>query len=57
MQLIYSQQFNDIKQAIELEEQIKGWTRRKKEALINEDWENLKRLSKNYTDFGKSGIV
>ncbi len=52
-QLVYCQQFNDIKQAIELEKQIKGWTRRKKEALINEDWEQLKRLSKNYTDFGK----
>jgi putative endonuclease len=50
VELVYSQQFNDIKQAIELEKQIKGWTRRKKEALINEDWGKLKFYSKNYTD-------
>jgi len=33
-------------QAIELEKQIKKWTRRKKEALINEDWDLLKSFSK-----------
>ena len=55
VQLVYSQQFNDIKQAIELEKQIKGWSRRKKEALINEDWEKLKLYSKNYTDSKKDG--
>lgn len=53
MHLVYSQQFQDVKQAIELEKQIKGWTRRKKEALINEDWEKLKLYSKNYTQFKK----
>ena len=30
VQLVYCQQFNDIKQAIELEKQIKGWSRKKK---------------------------
>ena len=29
-------------QAIALEKQIKGWTRRKKEALINKNWDKLK---------------
>lgn len=53
VELEYFQQFNDIKQAIELEKQIKGWSRRKKEALINEDWEKLKLYSKNYTDLKK----
>jgi putative endonuclease len=53
VQLVYSQQFQDIKQAIELEKQIKGWSRRKKEALINEDWENLKLFSKNYSELKK----
>ena len=55
--MVYSQQFNDIKQAIELEKQIKGWSRRKKEALINEEWEKLKLYSKNYTDLKKNGII
>ncbi len=27
------------------ERQIKGWTRRKKEALINGDWDKINRLS------------
>ena len=40
--LRFSQAFHDIHQAIALEKQIKGWTRKKKEALINEEWEILK---------------
>ena len=50
--IVFSQQFYDIFQAIAFEKQIKGWSRRKKEALINSDWNNLKLFSKNYTDFG-----
>ncbi len=46
---VYCQEFNDIKQAIALEKQIKGWSRKKKQALINEEWERLKLLSRNYT--------
>jgi putative endonuclease len=57
VELVYHQQFNDINQAIELEKQIKGWSRRKKEALINEDWEKLKLYSKNYTDLKKNGSI
>lgn len=49
VELVYCLEFNDVKQAIELEKQIKGWTRKKKEALINEDWEKLKLFSKNHT--------
>ena len=50
--IVFSQQFNDINQAIALEKQIKGWSRRKKEALINSDWNNLKLFSKNNSEFG-----
>lgn len=32
-------------QAIELEKQIKKWSRRKKEALINGNWDLLKQYS------------
>ena len=38
-----------------IEKKIKGWSRRKKEALINEDWDKLVQYSKNYTEFGKNG--
>jgi predicted GIY-YIG superfamily endonuclease len=34
-------------EAFRAERQIKGWSRRKKEALMDKDWERLKALSKN----------
>ena len=34
VELVYSARFQDINQAIRLEKQIKGWSRKKKEALI-----------------------
>lgn len=49
LELVFSQEFFDIKQAIALEKQIKGWSRKKKTAFIEEDWLKLKALSKNYT--------
>jgi putative endonuclease len=42
--LAYFEVFGDIRVAISREKQIKGWTRRKKVALIeslNRDWKNL----------------
>ena len=53
LKLSYSVQLNDINQAIALEKQIKGWSRKKKEAFINEDWLKLKILSRNYKENGK----
>jgi putative endonuclease len=47
--LKFSQQFHDINQAIALEKQIKGWSRKKKESFINEQWDLLKEFSKNYS--------
>jgi len=44
--------FNDVLDAIAIEKKIKGWSRRKKEALINQDWDKLVEYSKNYTQFG-----
>lgn len=45
VELQYFAEFNDVNQAIEFEKQIKGWTRKKKEALIRENWEELKKLA------------
>ena len=47
--LKFSQWFQDINQAIEFEKQVKGWSRKKKEALFIEDWEEVKILSKSKT--------
>lgn len=48
--LVFSSACNDIKQAIAFEKQIKGWTRKKKEALISGDIELLKELSVSYSN-------
>jgi putative endonuclease len=44
--LKYLEQFDDINKAIEREKQIKKWSRKKKEALFEQNYEMLKFLSK-----------
>ena len=42
--LVYFEQFNDSNEAIKREKQIKGWTRAKKNALVNienTEWKDL----------------
>lgn len=53
VELMWVEMFNDPSQGIAMEKKIKGWSRRKKEALINADWDKLVKYSKNYTQFGK----
>lgn len=43
--LVFHQVFNDVNQAISFEKKLKGWTRKKKEALIENNWDKLKDLS------------
>ena len=45
--LVYVDSFPMRDEAFGAERQIKGWSRRKKEALMDKDWERLKALSKN----------
>jgi putative endonuclease len=45
--LKYFERFQDINQAIHWEKQIKGWSRKKKEALFNDDWGRIKELAKS----------
>jgi len=51
IELMWFETFNDVLNAIAIEKQIKGWSRRKKEALISQDWDKLVLYSKNYTQF------
>jgi putative endonuclease len=57
VELVYGEYFTDPKQAIDFEKQVKRWSRLKKEALINEDWDSLKFLSacKNLTNYKNGG--
>lgn len=43
--LKYYKRFDQIEHAIEFEKQVKGWSRKKKEALFSEDWDEIVRLS------------
>jgi putative endonuclease len=45
VELVFYTSFTDINQAISFEKQVKGWSRKKKEAIINNNWEKLKPLS------------
>lgn len=56
--LAFCEHFEDINDAISFEKQVKGWSRKKKEAIINDNWDKLKELSicKNttsHTNFAK----
>ena len=52
--LKWFEEFTSIHQAIQTEKRLKGWSRRKKEALIEKNWDKLILLSKNYTQFGRA---
>ncbi len=48
--LKYSEHFFHIKNAIAWEKQVKGWSRKKKEALFKGDFETIKRLAQSKTN-------
>jgi len=45
--LVYSEEYPRIDLAFNREKQVQGWSRKKKEALINGKYENLPDLSKS----------
>ncbi len=51
LHLAFYCEFTDINIAIEKEKQIKKWSKSKKEALINNEYDTLPNLSKKH--FGK----
>ena len=46
VELVFYCEFTDINFAIETEKKIKKWSKAKKEALINDDYDSLPNLSK-----------
>ncbi|MCK6612586.1 GIY-YIG nuclease family protein [bacterium] len=50
VKLVYFEEFQRIDEAFYREKQVQGWSRRKKEALINSQTEKLPDLSKAYRD-------
>ncbi|MES2543808.1 MAG: GIY-YIG nuclease family protein [Bacteroidota bacterium] len=49
--LLYFEEFDRIDKAFYREKQIQGWSRKKKEALMESNLNNLKAFSKNHTQF------
>jgi putative endonuclease len=47
VELKYFEVFTDVNQAITREKQIKGWSRKKKQALIAQNFDKLKELAKS----------
>ena len=45
LELMFLQNFETRDNAFHVERQIKGWSRKKKEALIEDNWEEIKRLN------------
>ena len=52
VQLVFCEELPSREDAFFRERQIKGWSRRKKEALIKRDWDGLKRLSRAHGSTG-----
>ena len=50
VELKYYEHFNNVKSAIAWEKQIKGWSRKKKQALFEENWDKIKELAKSKTN-------
>jgi len=57
VKLVYVGFFGDINEAISWEKRVKGWNRKKKEALIRRAFEELPELSKRRTPFKKSNVL
>jgi len=50
VELAWSENFPTRYEALEAEKRIKGWTRAKKQALIDGEWDLLSELARNRTD-------
>ena len=53
VKLLYYEEFDRIDEAFNREKQVQGWSRKKKEALINREYEKLPELSRNYSQYGR----
>lgn len=53
VKLVYCEPYDRVEDAYRREKQIQGWSRRKKQALIEGNTQNLIEFSKNYTQYGR----
>ncbi len=55
LRLLFSEEFPTREEALACERQIKGWGRRKKEALMRGDWAEVSRLARRGYSSRSSG--
>jgi putative endonuclease len=48
--LVHCSDFREVEDAIAWEKQLKGWSRAKKRALVENDWAKISELARNYSD-------
>lgn len=51
VKLLYYEEYDRIDEAFLREKQVQGWSRKKKKALIDGEFDKLPELSKNYTEY------
>jgi len=51
VRLVFAQEFASREEAFAAELQIKGWSRKKKQALISGDWAEISRLARRQGPF------
>lgn len=57
LKLVFSQDFPTREEALSSEQQIKGWSRKKKEAMMRGDWDEVSRLAKSSTPVHSELVV
>ena len=49
--LVFSEHFTTRLEALEMERRVKTWSRKKKEAMMRGDWDEVSRLARNRSQF------
>jgi putative endonuclease len=57
VELVWNQLFDNTHDAITWERRIHGWSRKKKEALIREEWDLIEHLSKRKGSYQKKCLL
>jgi putative endonuclease len=57
LEIVFYEFFNDPSSAISFEKKLKGWTKAKKLALINSNWDKLKELSSCKNDTNSQNLI
>ncbi len=57
LELVFSQGFPTREDALASEQQIKGWSRKKKEAMMRGDWAEVSRLAKSAHSELAEGVI